>query len=110
MNFIRKIREVVEVDIQQIVSNFFSSGHLPRSLNMTWVTLIPKFEGAQDMKDYRPISIVGSIYKIISKVLARKLRKLLGRLVGETQTAFNKDRQILCGALIACETLHWLKK
>lgn len=55
---------------------------------MTWVTLIPKFEGAMKIKDYRPISMVGCIYKVITKVLANRLRKVIGELVAETQTTF----------------------
>ena len=41
---------------------------------MTWVTLIPKKEGAVDILDYRPISMVGSVYKVVAKVLSRRLR------------------------------------
>ena len=41
---------------------------------MTWVTLIPKFEGAKEMNEFKPISMVGYVYKVISKILARRLR------------------------------------
>jgi len=62
------------------------------------------------VKDYRPISMVGSVYKIIDKIMSRRLRKVLPQLVGETQSAFVKDRQILDGALIANETVNWLRR
>ena len=65
---------------------------------MTWVTLIPKFDGAQEIKDYRPISMVGCVYKMIAKVLANRLKIVMGQLVGETQSAFVQRRQILDGA------------
>ena len=77
---------------------------------MTWVTLIPKQKIAEEVKDYRPISMVGSVYKIIAKVLSRRLRAVLPKLIGETQTAFVGGRQILDGALIANEAVNWLKK
>ena len=73
---------------------------------MTWVTLICKFEGANEIKDCRPISMVGCVYKVISKVLANRLKSVLSRLVGEVQTTFIEDRQILDGAVIANETIH----
>ena len=55
---------------------------------MIWVTLVPKFEGAMEIKDYRPISMVGCVEKVIAKVLAQRINKVMGGLVGETQTAF----------------------
>ena len=61
MNFIRKSWEVIGEKFQMLVLDFFKSGLLPRKLNMTWVTLIPKFEGANEIKDYRPINMVGSV-------------------------------------------------
>jgi len=72
--------------------------------------LIPKKKIAEEVKDYRPISMVGSVYKIIAKVLSRRLRAVLPKLIGETQTAFVGGRQILDGALIANEAVNWLKK
>ena len=59
-----------------------------------------------DILDYRPISIVGSIYKVIAKILSRRLRRVVSDLVGETQTAFVSGRQILDGALIVNETVN----
>ncbi|XP_072076837.1 uncharacterized protein [Arachis hypogaea] len=88
---------------------FFQSARLPSDANVTWVMLAPKFVGAKEIKDFRPISMVGCVYKVISKVLVRKMRSVMPGLVGETQTAFVKGRKIHDGALIACETVHWLK-
>ena len=82
MNFIRKSWEVIGDEFQHMVIEFFETGQLLRKLNMTWVALIPKFEGAQEIKDFRPISMVGSIYKVISKILVRRLRNVLNGLVG----------------------------
>ena len=78
-------------------------GHLPRRPNTTWVTLIPKKTDAVEVTDYRPISMVGSVYKVIAKILSRRLREVLPHLVGETQTAFVRGRHIQDGALIANE-------
>ena len=70
--------------------------------------MIPKIEGAIDIKDFRPISMIGSIYKIIAKILARTLAKVIPNLIRENQSAFVKNRQILDGALIANEVVWWL--
>ena len=77
---------------------------------MTWVTLIPKFEGAMEIKDYIPISMVRCVYKVISKILANRIKNVMGTLVGETQSTFVQGRQILDDALVACELVQWLKK
>ena len=55
------------------------------------------------MADFRPISLVSSVYKILSKVLANRLRKVIGNVVSASQYAFIKGRQILDGILIANE-------
>ncbi|XP_016168381.1 uncharacterized protein LOC107610918 [Arachis ipaensis] len=85
------------------------SAKLPTDANVTWVALAPKFVGAKEIKDLRPISMVGCVYKVISKVLVRRMRLVMPGSVGETQSAFVKGRKIHDGALIACETVQWLK-
>jgi hypothetical protein len=57
------------------------------------------------MKDFRPISLVGSLYKIIAKVLANRLKEVLNKVISKTQSAFIKERQILDPILIANESL-----
>ena len=52
-----------------------------RSHNATFLVFIPKKEGASDVQDFRPISLVGSLYKIIAKVLANRLKRVMGKLV-----------------------------
>jgi hypothetical protein len=56
------------------------------------VSLTPKKAGAVDFKDFRPISLIGGMYKIISKVLANRLKSELGKVVSHFQTAFIKGR------------------
>ncbi|XP_025678312.1 uncharacterized protein [Arachis hypogaea] len=92
------------------VMGFFQTSRLPTGSNITWVALAPKFFGAKEIKDLRPISMVGYVYKVVSKVLVRRMRAVMPGLIVETQSAFVKCRKIHDGALIACETVHWLKR
>nr|GEW16164.1 hypothetical protein [Tanacetum cinerariifolium] len=89
---------------------FFIHGSIPKGGNSTFITLIPKIPNANMVKDFRPISLIGSIYKIVAKILANRLVTVLGGLVNEIQSAFVADRQILDGPFILNEIVHWCKK
>nr|GFC31275.1 RNA-directed DNA polymerase, eukaryota [Tanacetum cinerariifolium] len=72
--------------------------------------LISKVPYANLVKDFRPISLIGSIYKIIAKILTNRLINVLGDIVSEVQPAFVVGRQILDGPFILNEVLHWCSK
>ncbi|KAA3476450.1 reverse transcriptase [Gossypium australe] len=74
------------------------------------ITLIPKIENSSEIADFRPICLVSSLYKIVAKVLSRRLREVIGELVSETQCTFIKMRQFFYGILIANEVIHSMKK
>ena len=75
------------------------------SMNASFLTLIPKKCNAVNIKDFHPISLVGSVYKLLSRVLANRLRVVLDNLIFETQNLFVGGRQILDSVLIANECL-----
>ena len=76
-------------------AGFFSLSKFVASLNSTFIGLIPKKAGAVDIKDFRPISLVGSMYKLLSKVLPRRLGGVISFLISENQNAFVGGRQSL---------------
>nr|GEX63523.1 RNA-directed DNA polymerase, eukaryota, reverse transcriptase zinc-binding domain protein [Tanacetum cinerariifolium] len=71
---------------------------------------IKKIPNAKLVKDFRPISLIGSLYKIITKILANRIMLVLGDLVNEVQLAFVADRQILDGPFILNEVYPWCKE
>ncbi|KAJ9701497.1 hypothetical protein PVL29_006726 [Vitis rotundifolia] len=102
--------EFVKDELMGFFKDFFERGKFVRSLNATFLVLVPKKGGADDLRDYRPISLVGGLYKILAKVLANRLKKVVGKVVSPTQNAFVEGRQILDAALIANEAIDSLLK
>ena len=96
----------LRVDLMKIVSEFFQTGIINGITNETYICLIPKKYNSSRIKDLRPISLVTSLYKIISKVLALRLREVLGGTISKEQGAFVKGRQILHVALVANEVVE----
>ena len=76
-----------------------------KGVNSTFIALIPKVGSPQKLVDFRPISLVGSLYKVLAKVLANMLRSILCFVVLDTQSTFVRDKQILDGILIANEVV-----
>ena len=76
-----------------------------KSLNTTFLMLIPKKGGAEDLGDFRPISLLGGLYKLMDKVLANRLKKVIGKVVSPDQNAFVMGRQILDASLMAIEVI-----
>ncbi|GJT94975.1 RNA-directed DNA polymerase, eukaryota, partial [Tanacetum coccineum] len=62
------------------------------------------------IKDYRPISLIGSFYKIVGKLLANRIASVVEYLISTEQSAFVKGRQIMDGPMILNEILNWCKK
>jgi len=88
MAFLQSNWDTVRLEVMGMFSEFFSSGKFVRSLNATFIGLIPKKANAENIRDFRPISLVGCIYKLLSKVLALRLRGVIGDLTSENQNAF----------------------
>jgi len=78
--FITKFWQVLQEDLMHFVSEFHRNGKLSRGINSTFIALSPKVETPQKLNDFRPISLVGCLYKILAKVLANWLRMVVERL------------------------------
>jgi len=63
----------------RFVSDFHRNGKLLRGINNIFISLIPKKDCPQTLNDFRPISLVGSLYKVLAKLLANRLKNVIGR-------------------------------
>nr|GEU36130.1 RNA-directed DNA polymerase, eukaryota, reverse transcriptase zinc-binding domain protein [Tanacetum cinerariifolium] len=81
----------------------------PNGFSFEFYPLIPKIQDAKFVKDFRPISLIGSVNKIIAKILANRLCVVLPYLISDVQSTFVANRQILDGPFILNELLSWCK-
>lgn len=76
----------------KVFFEFFDRGITSKAMRSTFLVLIPTREGAKSMGDFRLISLVNSLCKVISKVLSTRLRSVIGEVVSSTQSAFIQGR------------------
>lgn len=92
---------IVGKDFVVAIQSFFKTGFLPKGVNSTILALIPKKKDAVVMKDYGSISCCNVLYKVISKLLANRLKTILPKFIAPNQSAFVKDRLLMENLLLA---------
>ncbi|GJZ49718.1 RNA-directed DNA polymerase, eukaryota, reverse transcriptase zinc-binding domain protein [Tanacetum coccineum] len=108
--FFKEFWNMLKSDVVDFVQHFFNSGTLPRGCNTSFITLILKVPNPMVVSDFRPISLIGAQYKIIAKVLANRLARVIDTIISQEQSAFIKHRQILDGPLMVNEVIQWCKR
>ncbi|CAJ2628008.1 unnamed protein product [Trifolium pratense] len=109
-NFLKACWDILKDDIMNFLHEFHRYATLPKAITASFLTLLPKKDHPQALSNYRPICLVGCLYKIVSKVLAARLKKVLGNLISECQSAFLPNRQILDGVLVVNKLIDLAKR
>ncbi|XP_071694439.1 uncharacterized protein [Rutidosis leptorrhynchoides] len=109
LGFYKKYWGIIKSDLIEAINLFWEKGEFSKGCNASFVTLVPKKVDPIGLNDFRPISLISSYYKIVAKILANRLKRVIPNLIGFEQSAFIKGRNILDGAVIANETLSFLK-
>ncbi|KAL2931509.1 LINE-1 retrotransposable element ORF2 protein [Bienertia sinuspersici] len=107
--FYQKMWPTVGNDVTRAIKHFFAHGYLLREWNLTLLALIPKVDRPSIPGDFRPISLCNVIYKIISKILANRLKEVLPHLISESQNAFLKGRLLSDNVLLGHELVDYIK-
>nr|KAJ0191688.1 hypothetical protein LSAT_V11C800406980 [Lactuca sativa] len=108
--FMKKFWGTIKEDVMKFVTHFEESGSFARGCNSSFITLAPKIKDPLCLNDYRPISLIGCLSKIISKLLSNRLKSVIGNLIGDMQSAYVEGRCILEGPLMVNEVCSWAKR
>lgn len=93
-----------------MVTRIFQGGELETGQNKTLMTLIPKVAGPKSIKDSHLISLLNVSYKIITKIIANKLKNIMFGLISETQASFVKGMSISDNIIMAQEVIHLMRR
>ena len=108
--FYQKYWSVVGEEVVHSCMKWVELKHLPEDLNVTTIVLIPKKKKPNRMVDLRPISLCNVVYKVMSKVLANRLKCVLPEVISKTQSGFVAGRYITDNIVVAYEISHYLKR
>ena len=108
--FFQHYWESIGNDVGKAVVSCLNSTSIETGLNHTFLTLIPKVKSLEFVIEFRPIALCNILYKLVSKVLANKLKKVLPHIISKSQNAFQSDKAISDNILVAFETLHHMKR
>lgn len=109
-DFVKKCWQIICDDLYNLYSAFYNGDICLQSINGSLITLIPKHDNAVKVADFRPISLLNTSIKIITKVLANRLQLLIPRLIHKNQYGFIKARSIQDCLAWSLEYLHLCHK
>jgi len=103
--FINQFWPIMKEDFMRYISEFHRNGRLTKGINAMFIALIPKVSSPQRLNDFRPISLVCCMYKVLAKILDNRLRLVIGSVVSDSQSAFVRGKHILDGILVVNEAV-----
>ena len=92
--FLKNCWPIIGKDIKELIHDFYEENISLESINSSFITLIPKLDNPSSANDFRPISLLNSVLKLITKLLANRLQKVILNLVHKNQYGFLKKRSI----------------
>lgn len=106
--FYKEYWHIISWDVIAMVQGFFNGGHLLSFMSHTFIVLIPKIENPYKVQHYHPINLCNVSYKIISKLIALRLKPFLSRMISEQQSTFVPGHLIQDNFILTHEIFHAL--
>jgi hypothetical protein len=100
---------IIRKDVWEIIEDSRISGKVLHALNATFLTPIPKENNTTSPAHFRPISLCNVIYKLLTKIIATKLKPILPFVISPEQSGYVEGRQILDSVILAHEVIHSLR-
>ncbi|XP_059070959.1 uncharacterized protein LOC131862033 [Cryptomeria japonica] len=104
--FYQKCWGFVKSDLMKVVEQVRIKGKFVREINNTVLVAIPKKPNPSTFDDLRPIALCNTIYKIITKALANRLKKVLPNIISLEQNGFTPGREIIDSIILTTKTMH----
>jgi len=108
-NFIKSCWDVIKSDVMAAVHFFHATGTFPKGCNASFIALVLKVRDPSSLDQFRPISLVGVIYKIITKVLSRRMKKVMSMIIDDCQSAFLSERGLTDSVVMVNEIFEEIK-
>jgi hypothetical protein len=109
-SFFQSYWDIIGEDLTSYILDILNNGGSPRSLNNTFICLIPKNKHPSPPADFRPIALCNVMLKIVTKTIANRIKHALNDIISPQQSAFLPGRLITSNTLIAYEAFHYLKQ
>ena len=105
-SFYKRFWDLLKGEVGIMLNQFFHYATLPRSFSSYFITLIPKVPSPVRIGDFRPISLLGSLYKLVAKVLAGRIAPVIDKIISSNQPSFIKGRQLVDGVVAVNEIIN----
>lgn len=76
----------------RFLDEFYINGVFPKGSNVSFLALVPKVIDPRSLNEYKPISLIGCMNKIVAKLLSRRLKKVVSTIIDKRQNAFIEGR------------------
>uniref|UniRef100_A0A803LNG9 Reverse transcriptase domain-containing protein n=1 Tax=Chenopodium quinoa TaxID=63459 RepID=A0A803LNG9_CHEQI len=108
--FYKKFWDTINLDLTSFIRNIYEDKAIPASINKTLIAIIPKISEPTSISQFRPISPCNTVYKIVTKIIANRLRGFLPSRISPNQNSFLPGRGIKTNVIVVNEVLHSMKK
>lgn len=107
--FYQKFWSLIKLDVLNYCLHVLNEGRTVKDINSTNITLIPKTQQRETMRQFRRISLCNVSYKLVCKTIAKRMKSVMASVVSPEQSAFIQGRFITDNVLVAYELLRTMR-